>query len=463
MEIEQPMTEQTTTLSPPLAEPDPSQPLGSPANPAMLDPMNPEFMAGAHALYAELRDSCPVARSRFRNLGDGEPQTEEERDLAARSPFAPEVWLTTRYDDGLETLLDDDRFSVDPLKALTSEQRAALPEQPKEFLPLSRSLLTLDPPDHTRLRKLVQPWFTGRAIDALRPRIAEIASDLLDHTERAAAERGETAPNRTMELIEAFAYPLPVTVISEMLGVPREDRPRVRQWSEHLFTRRGPTLTDEQRANLNAMSDYFRALAGRKRSAPADDLITFLVRAEEDGDRLDDDELLSMIFIVYVAGHITTVNLIGNGVAALLTHPDELAKVRADPALTRNLVEETLRYWGPAEQTFPRIALEGVEMDGITVARGDRVMVSLAAADRDPDRFRDPGRFDVSRSDANRHIAFGKGIHACLGAPLARAEGEIAFTTLLERYPALRLAIPADELVWRENFLRGFRKIPLRF
>src|SRR5829696_1506997 len=244
------MTDQTMTPPRPLREPDPSQPRGSIANPVQLDLMDPAFMAGAHALYTDLRQSCPVARARFRNLGDDEPQTEAERDTAARSPFAPEVWLTTRYDGAVETLLDD-RFSVDPLQALTPEQRAALPEQSKEFLPLSRSLLTLDPPDHTRLRKLVQPWFTGRAIDALRPRIAEIAGDLLDHAERAAAERGETAPNRAMELIAAFAYPLPVAVISEMLGVPHEDWTTVRQWTELLFTRRGPALTDEQQANLD--------------------------------------------------------------------------------------------------------------------------------------------------------------------------------------------------------------------
>src|SRR5918995_6499587 len=457
------MTDQTMIRTRPLSEPDPSQPRGSFANPVMLDPMDPEFMAGAHALYTDLRQSCPVARARFRNLGDDEPQTEAERDTAARSPFAPEVWLTTRYDDGVATLLDDARFSVDPLQALTPEQRAALPEQPKEFLPLSRSLLTLDPPDHTRLRQLVQPWFTGRAIDALRPRIAEIARDLLDQAENAADERGETAPNRTMELIAAFAYPLPVAVISEMLGVPHEDWPTVRQWTALLFTRRGPALTDEQRANLDAMSGYFRALADRKRVEPGDDLITFLVEAEDKDDRLDDTELLSMIFIIYVAGHITTVNLIGNGVVALLSHPDELAKVRADAELARNLVEETLRYWGPAEQTFPRIAREEVHLDGVVVAPGERVMVSLAAADRDPARFADPDRFDVSRGDANRHVAFGKGIHVCLGAPLARVEGQVAFSTLFRRFPELRLAVPAEEVQWGSSFLRGFARLPLLF
>jgi cytochrome P450 len=457
------VTDQRMTAPPALPDPDPSQPLGSRANPAMLDPMNPAFMAEAHTLYAELRDSCPVTRARFRPFAGDAPLTDADREALARSPFTPEVWLTTRYDDGVAALLDDDRFSVNPLSALTPEQRAAIPPEPAEFLPLSRSLLTLDPPDHTRLRKLVQPWFTGSGMNALRPRIEEVANDLLDRAEEAAAARGERTPERSMELIEAFAYPLPVTVISEMLGVPREDWAKVRQWTELLFARRGPALTEEQRANLNAFSGYLRELADRKRIDPAEDLISFLVRAEDEGDRLDDAELLSMIFIVYVAGHITTVNLIGNGVVALLTHPDELAKVRADPSLTRNLVEETLRYWGPAEQTFPRIALEDVTIDGVTVAKTERVMVSLAAADRDPEKFADPDRFDVSRADANRHVAFGRGIHVCLGAPLARVEGEIAFATLLGRYPELRLGVPAAELTWRENFLRGFREIPVRF
>lgn len=461
------MTDRATTLDQPqsatLGEPDLTQPRGSVANPVIIDPASPEFFTAAHTLYAALRQDCPVARVRFTGLGEDPPRTEADRDAERRSPLVPEVWLTTRYDDGVATLLDDDRFSVNPLMALSPQERAAMPEEPEEFLPLSRSLLTLDPPDHTRLRKLVQPWFTGRAIDALRPRIEEIANELLDEAEAAAAARGETAPDRCMDLVEAFAYPLPVTVISEMVGVPREDWAQIRQWSETLFSRRGRTMTDEQRQNLRAFSDYLRDLAARRRAAPAEDLTTFLVNAEEEGDRLDDTELLAMIFLIYVAGHITTVNLIGNGVVALLTRPEQLAKVQRDLSLARNLVEETLRYWGPAEQTFPRIALEDVEIDGVVIARNERVMVGLAAADRDPARFADPEQFDVTRPDANRHIAFGKGAHACLGTPLARAEGEIAFATLIRRFPDLQLAISADELTWKENFLRGFREVPVRF
>lgn len=454
---------ETIAQPPPLAEPDPTQPLGSVANPAILDPLEPGFMGAAHALYADLRERGAVVRARFRSLAEGDdPLTEDEQEAIARSPFVPDLWLVVAYEEAVQTLLDE-RLSADPLKALTPEQRVALPPPPPEVAPLSRSLLTLDPPDHTRLRKLVQPWFTGRAMDALKPRIAEIAEELLDDAERAAADRGETAPNRTMDLVDAYAYPLPMAVICEMLGVPAADRAQVRRWTEDLLSRRGRTLSEEQRADLRAFSDYLRGLADARRADPADDLISFLVAAEEEGDRLDETELLSMLFLLIVAGHITTVNLIGSGVFALLTRPEQMAAVRAEPMLTRNLVEETLRYWGPAENTVPRVALEEIEVGGVRVATGERVAVNLAGADRDPAKFGDPDTFDVRRPDANRHIAFGKGIHVCLGAPLARAEGEIAFARLLRRYPDLRLAVPAGEVVWRSNFLRGLRALPVRF
>ena len=435
--------------------------LGSLENPLSIV-LNHGFFDGAHDDYAILRSQCPVAHARFEQFQQSEPESASERHRSAHTSFIPNVWLLTRFDDAVAMLLEDDAFSVNPLSALTPEQRANIPPS-QEFLPLSRSLLTLDPPDHTRLRRLVQPWFSGRAIDALRPRMTTLAEELLDVAEFEAAERGEIVPNRRMDLVSAFAYPLPVMVISEMLGIPHEDMPQIQRWAGVLLERRGEKMTPEQRESIDAFADYLRALMDERRSSPGDDLTSFLVSAEQEGDRLDADELLSMIFVLFVAGHITTVNLIGSTIVALLTHPEQMAKLRANSGLTRNTVEETLRYWGAAELIFPRIALRDVKIAGVTIPRRERVTVSLASADRDPDKFTHPDVFDIERKDANRHIAFGKGIHVCLGAPLARAEGEIALEVLLRRYPELHLDIPEEDLRFRDNFLRGFAEIPLRF
>jgi cytochrome P450 len=455
----------TDTIHPAATEPGQSMaPAADGGDAALLDLGDPHFMATAHARYADLRAEGPVARVRLGQV-DGEPTTDEERRRQAF--FAAPVALVTRYDEGVAALLDD-RFSVDPRRFMTDEQRAQVEQAAAadaQFRPLSRNLLSLDPPDHTRLRKLVQPSFSARAMAALEPRVRRIAERLLDDAERAAAERGETAPNRTMDLVAAFAYPLPVTVISDMVGIPEEDRARARVWTENLLRadRADPATAEETRTRIGEFIDYLKDLFERRRREPADDLITQLVRAEEDGDKLDEDELLAMVFIVYVAGFVTTVNLIGNGTVALLTHPDELAKFRADPGLARNVVEETLRYWGPAEMTLPRTALEDTPVGGTTVRRGERMMVALAAADRDPARFERPEAYDITRPDANRHVAFGKGVHACLGAPLARLEGQVAFETLFGRYPELRLAVPAEEVSWGNDLLRGYRSVPLLF
>lgn len=436
-------------------------PLGSVENPLSIV-LNHGFFTSAHDDYATLRATCPVAHARFEQFQRPEPESGSERRRSAHSSFVPDIWLITRYDDAVAMLLDDEAFSVNPLSALTPEQRAAIPPS-QEFLPLSRSLLTLDPPDHTRLRRLVQPWFSGHAIEALRPRMTALAETLLDAAEAEAAEREETALNRRLDLVTAFAYPLPVMVISDMLGIPHEDTPQIRRWAAVLLERRGEQMTPEQRDSIDAFADYLRAFMEEKRRSPGDDLTSFLVSAEEAGDRLDSDELLSMVFVLYVAGHITTVNLIGSAVVALLAHPEQMAKLRANPGLTRNAVEETLRYWGAAEMIFPRIALHDLELGGVSISERERVTVSLASADRDPDKFTNPDVFDIERTDANRHIAFGKGIHVCLGAPLARLEGEVALEVLLRRYPKLQLDIPVKNLRFRDTFLRGFTEIPLRF
>src|ERR671916_1741287 len=304
----------------------------NPPEPVELNITDPHFMANAHELYADLRAKGPVSRVRFAGIEQEEMSdngTEEQRGF-----FGPqETFFVTHYDEVIKTLLDE-RFAVDPRSTMSSEQVEKLESQtPEEFRLFSRSIISLDPPDHTRLRRLVQPSFTGRGMEALRGSIQQIVDDLLDGAERDAAERGETPPDRRMDLIEAFAYPFPVTVISDMLGIPREDRETIRGWTENLLRVDRGRMDEEVRSGLREFIDYLRDLFERKRQAPTEDMISRLVHAEEDGEILDEDEILATVFLMFLAGHVTTVNLIGNGVVALLTHPDQLAKLKADPEL----------------------------------------------------------------------------------------------------------------------------------
>jgi cytochrome P450 PksS len=421
--------------------------------PIRLDLRDPHVRATAYGTYDNLRAQGPIAPA---ILTTGDADARDFSGTLGRPSF-----LITGYEDAVAALLDD-RFSVDPRMAMTPEQVTQLPPIPEEFRPLNRNLLSVDPPDHTRLRKLVQPSFTARAIEARRPRIHAIAAELLDAAERAAGERGETAPHRRLELIDAYAYPLPITVISELLGVPKADRDAVRTRSEMLlqFTE----LTEEEAlASVRDFTAYLRDLFAEKRRHPADDLVTELVLAEEDGDRLDEEELLSMVFILIVAGHVTTVNLIGNGVLALLTHSEQLARLKANPALAASAVEEILRFWGPVEMASPRFPREDVELAGTHIPRGRPLLPVLAAADRDPARFPRPDEFNVERAEAHRHIAFGKAVHACLGAPLAHVEGEVALTTLFARMPDLQLAEPAAAASLQASLFRGPDRLPLLF
>ncbi|MFM9106280.1 MAG: cytochrome P450 [Chloroflexota bacterium] len=433
------------------------------AEPTRLDLRDPNFRADAYGIFDTLRAQCPMSKVRFVASDDDETAIVN----TPRELLEGDSWLVTRFDEGVEAMLDD-RFTVSAMRMMPPEhlEQLRLQQADNELArAMSRNLLTLDPPDHTRLRRLVQPSFTGRTIAAMDARIRRIADDLLDAAEREAAERGESAPDRAMELVRAFAYPLPVTVISDLVGIPEADRARARAWTENLLQidRADPGQQAAVQQRLAEFAEYLKDLFERRRRDPREDLISELVRAEEDGDTLSADELLSMVFIVYVAGFVTTVNLIGNVTVGLLSHPDQLAAYRADPSLARNAVEETLRYWGPAESTLPRIALEDVEIGGVTIRRGERMRAGLAAMDRDPGKFARPEVFDITRPDANRHVAFGKGVHVCLGAPLARLEGEIAVQALFGRYPDLRLAVPREEIRWSRDLLRGFADIPLRF
>jgi cytochrome P450 PksS len=383
---------------------------------------DPHFMATAYDTYDELRDEGPVARVRFRT-GRETDETNTPRDRF----FNSEAYFVTGYDEVVATLFDD-RFVVDPRSLMSAEERAQAPEPPEEFRPLARSLLNIDPPDHTRIRKLVQPSFTGRGMEAMRPGIQQI--------------------------------------VDNMLGIPRQDRQQIRGWTQNLLRvdrANDPAAQEEVRAGLREFSAYLTDLFARKRQAPTDDMISRMVHIQEDDDVLTEEEMLATVFLMYLAGHVTTVNLVGNGVVALLSHPEQLAKMQADPSLAKNMVEETLRYWGPVDFIARRLAKEDLEIAGTPIARGDHVTVGLASANRDPERFAHPDAYDITREEANRHVAFGKGIHVCLGAPLARVEGQVAFETLMRRYPALRLAVPAEEIAWGGSFLRGFRQVPLLF
>lgn len=402
--------------------------------PPRVDLLDPAFKANPYPTYAELRSTAPVHRVEL--------------------PDGLGIWLITRYDDVL-AVLKDERLVKDWRKVLTSEQLAQVPPIPPVMEALSRNMLDMDPPDHQRLRSLVSKAFTPRLIERLRPRVQAIADGLLD----AVQDRGE------MDLIDDYAFPLPITVIAELLGVPAEDRDSFREWSDAAVS--GNTTQEHLDKvlipHMQAFTDYLHALFEEKRKNPKDDLVSALLRAEEAGDKLSEDELLGMVFLLLVAGHETTVNLIGNGVLALLQHPDQLQKLKDDPSLIKPAVEELLRYDGPVETSTERFAREDVAIGDTVIPKGEMVMVVIAAADHDPARFPEPDTLDIARAD-NKHLAFGKGIHHCLGAPLARMEGQIALGTLLRRMPDLRLKGSPESLTWRPGMvLRGLKGLPVEF
>ncbi|MFE6589440.1 cytochrome P450 [Streptomyces sp. NPDC057781] len=313
---------------------------------------------------------------------------------------------------------------------------------------IGRNMLQSDPPQHTRLRRLVAGHFTAGRIAALRPRVERVADDLL-----AALERQGTA-----DLVARYALPLPVTVICDLLGVPESDREGFHTWSNELVM---PTSPEAAASAAGALTGYLTELTGDKRRTPDGTLLGDLVAAA-DGGALTAEELLGTAFLILVAGHETTVNLISATVHSLLTHPDQLARLRAEPELTERAVEESLRYNSPVHATAFRFAAEPLELAGTRIGAGDSVLVSLAAASRDPGHFPDPDRFDIGRR-ARGHLGFGHGLHHCLGAPLARVEAAVAVRLLLARHPALALAADPATLTWRTStLLRGLAELPVR-
>lgn len=416
-----------------------------------IDIFGAGFKDHAFSSYAELRETTPV--------------------MATPLPNDQTLWLVMRYNDASAMMKDYGRFGNDIASAyseaeldavyaqsfgeLTAEQVAQLEELNRLF---GRILLSLDPPDHARLRRLVAIPFTPKYIEGLRSRVHEIAAELLDGV-AARVARGE----RQFDLIDAFTYPLPLTVIAEMLGIPEGDYERFRIWSQAAVTFvPGQPQNQEQNELLQEFIAYLRQLAAAKRAQPGDDLLSGLVQAEADGDKLNEDELISMMFLLIVAGHETTVNLIANGTLLLFEHPDQRQRLRDEPALLKSAIEEMLRFYGPVEVGLTRWVREDTEFGGAQLKRGQQMMAVLASANHDPERFPDPEVFDIAR-DPNRHLAFGTGIHACLGATLARLEAEVAFTELLGRFPNLELAVPRSELTWRDGtFMRALTALPVR-
>ncbi|WP_340681521.1 cytochrome P450 [Amycolatopsis coloradensis] len=361
-------------------------------------------------------------------------------------PSGCEGWLVTRYED-VRLIFSDTRFS----RNLLAPGAPCLIE-PGDFSTGEHSILNMDPPDHTRLRKLTAQAFTVRRIAGLRPRIQEIADTLL----RAMAEHGPP-----VNLVEMFAFPLPTAVMCEILGVPFEGRERFRQWSRVIVTPMAYSPAEVAQARRDGADDM-AALVAVKRATPGEDLLSVLVHArDEDGDRLTEAELIDLATQLLLAGHETTVSLIATGIVLLTGNPDQLAALRSDPSLTAGAVEEIMRFDGPADASLLRVALEDVELSAGLVRRGEAVLAHTGAANRDEAAFPGASRFDIRRRNAPQ-LGFGHGLHFCLGAALARLEGEIAFRTLLDGLPGLDLAVPASAITWRPPLsIRGPEAVPV--
>ncbi|WP_240138354.1 cytochrome P450 family protein [Streptomyces sp. MUM 178J] len=396
-----------------------------------------EFAADPYPAYAWLREHAPVHRTRL--------------------PSGVDAWLVTRYADARQALADQ-RLSKNPAhhdESAHAKGKTGIPGERKAEL--MTHLLNIDPPDHTRLRRLVSKAFTPRRVAEFAPRVQELTDRLIDGF----AARGSA------DLIHEFAFPLPIYAICDLLGVPREDQDDFRDWAGMMIRHGGGPRGGVARS-VKKMRTYLAELIHRKRDALGDDLISGLIRASDHGEHLTENEAAAMAFILLFAGFETTVNLIGNGVYALLRNPEQRERLQTSLAagergLLQTGVEELLRYDGPVELATWRFATEPLTIGGRRIAPGDPVLVVLAAADRDPERFAEPDTLDLSRGD-NQHLGYGHGIHYCLGAPLARLEGQAALATLLTRLPDIRLAADPADLRWRGGLImRGLRTLPVEF
>jgi len=400
--------------------------------------MNPEMAANPFPMYQMMRGMGSVMQIPM-SFGGGTG------------------WVVSRFEEAVQVLKDNQHFTVDASLIDSTRgvfgQAMAAANPGANFLN-NRTMVSVDEPDHTRLRGLVSKAFTPRFIESLRPHIQEIADELLDRVQDA----------HRMDVVTDFGYPLPINVISDMLGVPKDQRAKISEWSQSLTGGNFQGGADGGREQSSRMfSNYVAELVAEKRKHPGDDLISKLIEEEATGDHLDETELLSMVGILIFAGHETTSNLIDIGTLMLLDHPDQLEMLKATPSLIPSAIEELLRFNGPVTMPAPRFVLQDTELGGQQLHRGDMIIVMVASANRDEQQFSDPEELNIAR-DLNRHIAFGQGIHYCLGAPLARMEGEIAFSTLLRRMPDLHFAVPREEITWRNNMaLRGLLSLPVAF
>lgn len=397
------------------------------------DLFSPDFKRDPFPAFARMRDADPI--------------------FAHTAPDGRVIWYITRYDDVAAVLKDDRRFGKNPRLAEPGTDLTGLSRPVRSASStINDNMLFSDPPDHTRLRALVSQAFTPRRVAGMSGRIQATADRLL-HV---------VATDGAADLIAAFALPLPVVVICDLLGIPAADRVAVSDWSQAIISPGARGLTySARKQKVRAFMHYLRDLFARRLADPHDDLISDLVRAETAGDRLSETELFSMVALLLVTGHETTVNLIGNGALALLRNPQQVDRLASDPALWPTAIEELLRYDGPVETSTSRWVREDTTMAGHHMRRGQLVRAVIASANRDPDRFIRPDELDIGRTD-NRHLAFGLGTHYCLGAPLARLEGVIALQTLFSRLPGLHLSKPADALDWRSGVLfRGLSDLPV--
>jgi len=400
---------------------------------AAPDLASPEFKANPYPFYAQLREEAPVWRTEVLN--------------------GRTAWLVTRYEDAMG-VLKDDRFAKDPRSAQDPDQRAQAQWVPAVLKPLEQNMLDVDDPDHGRVRTLVSKAFTPRLIERVRGRVETICQELLGAMER----KGRA------ELVRAYALPLPATVIAELLGVPARDHRKFHRWSNRIVSISSGRDVWRALPAAIAFVRYLRKMSERRRASPEYDLISALVQAEEEGDKLSQDELLAMSFLLLVAGHETTVNLIASGTLALLENPEQLEELKADPQLIKSAVEELLRYTSPVEIATERYTRQDLEVSGTPIPRGELVLAVLGSANRDEQHFGEPDALHLRR-DPNRHLAFGRGgAHHYLGAPLARMEGQIAITALLQRFSDLRLAADPESLRWNRGFfLRGLQKLPIKY